>query len=335
MNVEFFENLEAMRYWEPDKSSGVQADILNNPDKYSDYIGSFKKDGEWAKVIIEEDKVLIQSRSISKKTGKYTEKQDSLPHLINEFNKLPKNTVLVGEICYDELYKRSKDVGSILRSLVPLALEKQEKEEDKLHFYCFDVLCWDDVEVFNKPFDERIAYVVKAKLILESSPYTRFAEYKTIERVIDEYPDYLAKGGEGFVLQKKDNPYTPGKRKAWATVKLKKHTEEIELPVVGVIEPEKVYTGKELSTWTYFEGDTPVTKYYFNRWKSGVVVDFNGTLVYAASGCTDEDAQYLATDIAQELIRNHKLYAVIRGMEIERDTGSIRHPVLVRLREDI
>lgn len=335
MNKEFYESMPAMRYWDPKKEMGIQKDILEHPEKYSEYIGSFKKDGEWSKVIIEDDNILIQSRSISKKTGKYTEKQDSLPHLVEEFKKLPKNTVILGEICFDDLYLRSKDVGSILRSLTPLALEKQKEEKNKLHFYCFDVLVWDNEEIVDKGFEERISYLSKIRSILGTSDYIRFANIMTVDQIVEGYNDYLEAGGEGFVLQKKSHKYEPGKRTAWETIKLKKCTDEIELPVVGIIDPEREYTGKELDKWEYFDKDgTPVTKYYFFGWKAGVIVDFKGVLVRASSGTTDDDAQWLSTDQAREAIKNHILYAKIEAMEIEPESGSMRHPRLVELRMD-
>jgi len=330
-----YSNDECQRYWDPKRELGIQKDILTNPSKYDEYIGSFKLDGEWCRMIWDGKKVLLQSRSISKKTGKYTEKQDSLPHLVEEFKKLPKNTVILGEVCYDELFKRSKDVGSILRSLTPLALEKQREEKDKLHFYCFDVLCWEDVDLMEKGFEERISYLKKVKKVLGKSKYIKFAEIKSVDEIVNEYEDYLNKGGEGFVLQKKTATYKPGKRTAWESIKLKKCMEEIELPVVDIIEPEREYTGKELNNWVFFENNEPVTKYYFYGWKAGVVVDFNGTLCRVSSGVTDDDAKWLATKKAKELIKNKQLYAVVAGMLIEEDTGSIRHPVLIRIREDV
>lgn len=330
-----YTNMEASRYWEPKRELGVQEDILNHPEKYSEYIGSYKKDGEWSKVIIENSNVIIQSRSISKKTGKYNEKQDSLPHLVEEFKKLPNNTVLLGEICFDELYLRSKDVGSILRSLTPLALEKQKEEKNKLHFYCFDVLCWNNQELDQKGFAERISYLHKVKAILGNSKYIRFVEIKTVDQIVNEYQDYLDKGGEGFVLQKKTAIYRPGKRTAWESIKLKKCTDEIELKVVDIIEPEREYTGKELDTWEFFDKDgTPVTKYYYKGWKAGVVVDFNGVEVRAASGITDDDAKWLATKEAQEAVNNGQLYAKIEAMEIEPESGSMRHPRIKEIRLD-
>lgn len=325
---------EAMRYWTPKKEDHIELDIIEHPDKYSDYIGSFKKDGEWSRMIWDGKEVLIQSRTISKKTGKYAEKQESLPHLVDEFKKLPVNTVILGEICYDELYLRSKDVGTILRCLPEKAIERQQEEKNKLHFYCFDILCFNDIDLSNLGFEQRVSYLNEVKNIL-GDKYIRYADIKTVDQIANEYQDYLNQGGEGFVLQKKDCIYEPGKRTAWQTIKLKKSTEEIELQVVGIIDPVREYTGKELDTWQYFDIDgTPITKYYYLGWKTGVIVNHNGTQVRVASGCTDADGEWLATEEAQQAIKDEILYAKVEAMEFEPDSGSMRHPRLVELRLD-
>lgn len=323
-----------MRYWSPDESQKVEADIITHPEKYSDYVGSFKRDGEWAKVIWDGTKVSILSRSISKKTGEYARKEGNVPHLVEEFKKLPANTVILGELCFDDLYKRSKDVGTLLRCLPEKAVSRQEKEEDKLHFYVFDVLCWDNNDLVNIGFEERISYIEKIKPIL-GDRYTRYAEIKDVEEIAKEYDDYLAQGGEGFVLQRKDCIYYPDKRPAWKTIKLKKATEEIELPVVGLLNPEKFYTGKELENWEYFVDGIAVTKYYYKGWVAGVKVKNGDTICNVSSGITDEDAEWLATNEARNLINEGRLIAKVSAMEIEPDTGKLRHGKLIQLRTDL
>ena len=326
--------LAPMKYWMPDADMGVEDDIINHPEKYSDYIGSFKLDGEFGRMVWDGKEVAILSRSISKKTNEYARKDPNVPHLVEVFKNLPKNTVLLGEMCFDDLYKRSKDVGTLLRCLPEKAIERQKDDKDKLHFYVFDVLCWNGKDLLNEGFETRISYIDKVKEIL-GDKFIRYAEYKTVEEIANEYQDYLAKGGEGFVLQRKDNPYAPGKRPAWKTIKLKKATEEIELPVVGLLNPEKFYTGKELANWEYFVDGIAVTKYYYKGWVAGVKVKNGDTICNVSSGITDEDAEWLATNEARELINEGRLIAKVSAMEIEPDTGKLRHGRLLELRTDL
>ena len=322
-------NSVPMRYWQPSKDKNVEQDILMNPSKYSNYIGTKKMDGQWTRVIVDENnEVTVQSRTVSKKTGTYGDLTEKVPHLVELFKMLPPETVILGELCYWELDKHSDEVGTILRCLPKKAIERQKTAP--LNFYVFDVLVWGGNDISSEPYQNRSQYLCKIK----ECQYIKRAELMTINQVVDEYEDYLDKGGEGFVLVSKDRPYSPGTRTAWSSIKLKRATRDLELKVIGTIEPNKDYEGQDVDSWQYFLGGEPVTKRYFNRWKNGVIVDFDGTEVKVTSGCSDEDAEWLSTKEAQDKIANGELFAVIRSMQVTKD-GSLRHPVLVRLREDM
>ena len=62
---------------------------------------------------------------------------------------------------------------------------------------------------------------------------TSFVEYDDFEEFLQEI---LAGGGEGIVIHRKSAKYKPGARTAWDTLKVKKITEELELPIVSFIE---------------------------------------------------------------------------------------------------
>ena len=77
--------MEPMKYYEGDTNSVKAKAMLNNEgDKY---FAMRKYDGEWSRVIIMEDGVLIQSRSVSKITGTYGDKTELVPHLTEELKK--------------------------------------------------------------------------------------------------------------------------------------------------------------------------------------------------------------------------------------------------------
>ena len=332
MDIKDWYNSEPAKYWQPDKSRHIELDIIENPSKYDEYIGSYKKDGEWARVIIDDGSVIVQSRSISKVTGTYGRKEELIPHLVELFKKLPNNTVLLGELYFNDLSKHSKDVGSILRCLPPKAIARQKN--NPLHFYCFDVLMWNGQDIHSIGYQKRCEYLSKVREICGDT-LIEYAKLEPIEQIVEQYDEYLKEGGEGFVLQKKSNPYNPGTRTAWATIKLKKAIDEIELPVVGIVWPNREYDGKELENWQYYEGDTPVTKRYYLGYANGVTVDNNGTLVKITSGITDEDAAWLATNEAKTRIENREVFAKVAAMEIEKDSNSLRHPSLIELRTDL
>ena len=52
------------------------------------------------------------------------------------------------------------------------------------------------------------------------------------------------------------------------------------------------------------------------------------------SGLTDDDREWLATDEAQQMIKNGELYAVVKAMQTN-SLGKLRHPYVVRLRNDM
>ena len=67
------------------------------------YIATWKNDGEFGRCLVDEShNVTFQSRNISKVTGEYGDKTASLPHLVEEAAKLPAQTVLLGELCFDD-----------------------------------------------------------------------------------------------------------------------------------------------------------------------------------------------------------------------------------------
>ena len=64
----------------------------------------------------------------------------------------------------------------------------------------------------------------------------------------------LNHGYEGVVIQRKDSKYTPGKRTARKSLKIKKEIEiEIDAYLTGRIKPATMeYKGKEPETWNYW-----------------------------------------------------------------------------------
>ena len=115
----------------------------------------------------------------------------------------------------------------------------------------------------------------------------------------------------------------------------------MELKVVGVLEPKKFYEGDCPETWEY-ELEDPmthdrylVTKPYYFGWKNGITVELpDGTKCDVASGLTDDDRAWLATEDAAKMIAAGELFAVVKAMSFN-DKGKLRHPSLVRLRNDM
>lgn len=352
---EKFKNMKPMKYYEASLDSPRAKEILDNKDH--NYIAMEKRDGEWSRAIIMENEVLLQSRSISKVTGDYGNKTERVPHLIKEMlASFPAGTVLLGELAFPDPKTTSKDVGSILRCLPPKAIERQKGNE--LWFFAFDLLAYGYEDWSEKPFEERfkkLVEVVYKRGMNWLEGYKIYAvDYLTETDEEFSFLDYADKiwseGGEGLVIIPKDEKYEPGKRTAWRSLKVKKKMGTLELKVVGLIEPNKEYTGIELENWNFWvdENDKritrsdilnmryvgkiePVTKPYFYGWKNGVIVEHNGNLVRVTSGLTDKDRKFLSTELAATMLEKGELTALITGMEATPD--SIRHPVFIKLKQ--
>jgi ATP-dependent DNA ligase len=129
--------------------------ILANPSNYQQYTFTPKMDGEWNKLIWDGERMYMLSRTLNVQ-GEYTDRALKVPHIVDEFAAtLPKDTVLLGELAFIDVTKSSKDVGSIMRSLVPRALKLQEDERNKLHFYVFDCLMWAGEDISQRPYEQR------------------------------------------------------------------------------------------------------------------------------------------------------------------------------------
>ena len=350
--IEKFYTMTPMKYYQPlDYKNQKALDMLANKDNA--YIATKKNDGEWCRLIIDADgNIKAQSRSISTVTGEYGDKTEHIPHIVNEYSSYPKETVLLGELCFEDITKTSRDVGSILRCKPDKAIQRQKTE--KLVFRAFDCLACNGTDLMNAPYWERWACMMD--VIGDYGNYIRGTEY-----CFGDFEDFLqtilASGGEGIVIHRRDAKYKPGARTAWDSLKVKKIVEELELPIVRFLEPNRSYMGEDADSWKYWMGtytDTgktvfidhapgnidmehnlkwePVTKPFWMGWKNGVVVDNNGTEVRVTSGLTDEDREWLSTPEAEEALKNG-LVATVTAMEITED-GSLRHPRLVRIRTE-
>lgn len=349
MLITDFANLAPMKYYdnpEPEAASAQQKrlDMINN--KNDEYIATVKKDGDWAMLIhYSKGNNLIRSRSISKVTGAYGDYTAKLPHICDEMDKLPDNTVLLAEICWDEPGTNANTVGTILRCLPAKAVERQK--EHKLKALVFDLLMLGGYDDTAEPYEKRYQF---ASWLMETNIGPSTIMYMTQQCKIDEYhgnflewaDEIISAGGEGLVIQRKDNAYLAGTRTAWKSLKLKQKLPEMELRVVNSINPNMNYEGDCPDSWEYWYqdmpnadprlGDFPVTKPYFYGWKNGVTVKLaNNEECDVASGLTDDDKAWLATKEAENLINQGLLYAVIRAMSYN-SRGKLRHPVFVRFR---
>jgi ATP-dependent DNA ligase len=329
-----YAELEPQKYYEnKDETPSACAKrdaMINNAGGL--YIGTEKHDGEWAMCIIGDGIILIRSRSrgVGGNFGNFT---DKVPHIVEELKKFQPGTVLLGELCYLDYKKTSKDVGSILRCLTPKAIARQQDESMKLHLEVFDCLCRDCHDMLNEGYEERY---FQAKSMVYGCYGLKYIE--CTQQATDNFSEFAesiwSKGGEGVVIQRRDAKYAPGSRPSWQSLKVKKHLDDIEVIVTAANEPTREYTGLDPDNWSYHDANgKPVTKYWANHWAGGITVDYKGKAVSISSGLSDEDREWLTSDEASILIKSGQVVAVISAME-ETEDGSLRHPIVKRIRTD-
>ena len=294
-----------------------------------DYFGEVKKDGALYQIVKDiNGEVFLFSRTVSKKTGFYVNKIDNVPH-IKEWAEytLPNDSILLGEIYYPGL--TSKDVTKVMGALPAKAIDRQKN--NPIHYYVHDILRYNGVSFLSKSNLERYNILVDTSLSGDSWLELAGIYTENLPAVLDSV---FAAGEEGMVFKKKDGLYLPGKR---PTYNVKAKTEDtVDAIITGFVAPEHVYTGKELDSWGYWEGDTPVTKAYANGWVAGIEIgawDSNGRIIPFASvtsGMTD----FLRNDMAINSTKYLGKVVEVQCMSKDKDAMSLRHPRLVQIRDD-
>lgn len=350
--------IEPMLIWKlPAGKESMLSEVCSN----GEYFLEEKIDGAFYQFVKTENHSYLFGRTVSKLSGILTEKSDNVPHLKEALNCLPAGTILIGEIYVPG--GTSKDTVSIMGCLPALAIKRQEKEP--IHYYVHDIIAYDTVNLIDSPADLRykILSAIWEKHNLNQYSFLRLAT-RIDEDMEAEISRILKSGGEGVVLKKKDYPYTPGKRPAWSTIKVKQ-MDSIDLICTGFCDATKEYTGKELATWEYWEerGEQsqdgeytwllsegryyedylhnphiyrPVTKPYFLGWKTAIRIgayNDKGELVdlgTVSSGLTDDNKREMTEN--PDLWLGHVV--ALDCMQIDKKEHTLRHPVFKCKRED-
>lgn len=318
-----------------------------------DYLAQVKKDGYFYQLHkTKEGEVYLFSRSLSKVTGFFSEKIENVPHIKKwATNYLPNDTVLIGEIYYPG--KKSNDVTKIMGALPATAVERQFKTDvygGPIRFYVHDIIRYQGKDLISDtPFEERYYHYLEynlcdifpphycmGNLICEDDPAEVCVELAEIydNNLSDTLDKIFQNGEEGMVFKYKNGLYVPGKR---PTYNFKAKTETtFDAVIIDFIDPEKLYTGKEIENWNYWIAGNPVTKAYYNGWKAGIIVgafDSNGKMISIgniSSGMTD----FLREDMAKNPNKYLGQVVEIQAMSVNSDDLTIRHGRLVKLRPD-
>lgn len=348
--------IEPMLVW---KLPAGKESMLSKMCSNGDYFLEEKIDGAFYQFVKTNNYSYLFGRTVSKTSGILTEKSDNVPHIKEAFNVLPAGTILIGEIYVPG--GTSKDVVSIMGCLPPLAIKRQEN--DPIHYYVHDIISYDGINLMGEGAEGRynILQAIWKLHQLDKYDFLRLAT-KIEDNLEQEISRILSMGGEGAVLKKRDCPYTPGKRPAWSTIKIKQ-MDSIDLVCTGLCNATKEYTGKELQDWKYWAIEektelgwiekelwngpekrirapnfrtVPITKYYYLGQKTAIRIgayDDSGKLVdlgTVSSGLTD-DMKRLMTEFPGNFVGK---VVSLDCMSISKKDRTLRHPVLKTWRTD-
>ena len=360
-----FGEMEAMKYYAPPstwsdekKRDNARAKIFSG-----DYFGAEKKDGYFAKLIKDEDgNIILYSRSRGV-NGKFADKHEWVPHLQPFFDMIPNGTCFLGEIYFPSA-PGSRNITTIMGCLKEKAIARQEKGE-KLHFYIFDCLAYAGKSWMSYPARKRFAFVDSYDVAAE---YVSHAHYVAGAELWTMLQEILARDDEGVVITNGDGLYEPGKRPSKTTLKIKKELKQtIDCFFTGIgSAPTKIYTGKEIETWKYWENQmtgtkmnaemykeyaagcpiVPITKGYYNGWAGSLEI---AVLKHKlGSRCKINGIEYHDTEVfsigwlsglPDEMKADPKKYAFkpieVNAMEWDAWNNSLRHGKMVGWRSDL
>lgn len=348
-----------------------EAQILKSWES-GEWVAQEKKDGAWYQLEkTDNGEIYLFGRTMSKKTGEYTEKIANVPHIKTWAADIPNGTILIGEIYVPG--GKSNDVTKIMGCTAVNAYKRQFESDEyggPIHYYVFDCIRYNGIDLCNKPYITRYKQLQQMdnELFCFDIDDVKKDEYgfgfvhlaPLYENNFEEHlKNIFSAGGEGMVFKHKQSLYRPGARTSplKEAYKYKEHLDSVDLVCMELLDPVMEYTGKELKSWPYWynkeigeciyagqgaitglinsEKYIPVTKPYFYSWKNIIRLG-------AYKGTTINEVCRVASGLTDELREDMALYPEnylgkvieIECMSINKKDGTVRHPVFKRVRDD-
>ena len=361
--IDFYQ-LEAMKYYSPSTSWSAEKKKENAMQKIfsGEWWGAQKRDGIFCMCGRNQDGVIFLRPRAKNTKGEFVNKVDWVPQIHTFLAAMEPGTVFLGEL-YLPRDEQAKSTSSIMNSLQPRAVKKQQKEEDKLHLYIFDILANKGKSLLNEPALKRFTTLHKMSFL--HADYVEWAKYCNGQELWDMLQQLLADGYEGVVITHQDAPYQPGKRSNKVSLKIKKELQDtVDCIMIGANAPAREYTGKEIETWPYWINDrtnekiidnevsnvtectktyedysngetlTPVTKNWFygwaGSWKLGAFKGGKLVQIGSLSGLTDEMKENW-----KDYVGKVCEVSAMETSENQEGGRGLRHPKLIAIRDDI
>ena len=344
-------NAESMKYWSFPASytDDKKKTEVHNAIFGGDYMGALKVDGYYQRLIKDEDGncfMIARSKGVNGAIDKY----EWVPQLHPFMDKLPNGTVLLCE-CYLPGNEGSNKITSLLGCLKDKCIARQEAGQ-KLHFYIFDVCAYDNKNLVKAVAEQRfhLLHDLARDYVCD---YIEWAEYFRGPTLWEKLQEYLGSGREGIVITRSDCPIYFKRTPAHMTIKIKKELQEtIDVVILGANKPTRLYGGKEIETWKYWEniftgeklyGELykdysdgkniePITKAYYNGWAGSLIIGIRKDDKLVPIGSL--------SGIEEEVLANWQDYkgkvAEVTAMQImNTENQGLRHPKFLKWRPDL
>lgn len=339
-------NIDPMKYWsfsasyDKEKKRAETETLVRS----GDYLGALKVDGYYQRLIKDEDGdcfMIARNRNVK---GEIVNKIEWLPQISEWLEKMPVGTCLLCE-CYIPDNEGSKNTTTVLGCLKDEAIKRQSENNVWLHLYVFDVMAYNGINFVNRTYQERTQFITDIATSLKNQ-YVEYAEFFEGDQLWNKIQEYLSEGREGMVVMRKDAVVYTKRTPARVSIKIKREIQQtVDCVVCGANPPEMYYTGTHLEEWKYFcdknfvrlpeghhEGEDviPVTRSFYK--------DMAGSLRLALYN--NGEAQYFGdlSGLSDEILSNWGDYVgmvcEVGGMEIDAESGHIRHPKFIRWRDD-
>jgi ATP-dependent DNA ligase len=290
-------------------------DLWNHPD----YIAEEKLDGERFKMHIFGDGNRFDSRTISKKTSRFTEKTGNVPHL-SKFT-LPElaGTILDGEIKFGD---DSMSTSTIMGCLPEEAVARQAEAKKWVSYFVFDIIRYKGKNIEHYPYHQRKALLIEVyfKYLQVNHHFVKPKVNHDNKKKFCE--EIFAQGGEGVILKNLNAPYTD--KKAWVKVKA---VATFDVVVMGYEEatPETIKKGDDKATISRLAANGWVGALVFGQYVDGKLKKFG-----RCSGMPDD----IRADFSNNKEARLGTVITIEAQSRIPKTGYFRHPRFLQLRPD-
>lgn len=177
------------------------------------------------------------SRILARKTALFTRKGEiykSIPHIFETlqevFKKYP-NIKIDGEGYNHEYRYRLNEIMKLLRKSVHITEEDLELSRQKIKFYVYDAIDFEDVTVETPLYLRR----KKIKEVLSNIPYIELVEGEIVnsyDELMNKYEEYVADGYEGAMYRDYNSPYENKRSRFLLKIKPEDSSEAVILDIL-------------------------------------------------------------------------------------------------------